>query len=324
MIWNERFKQGNWVQRESVEAFCRRRFGEEVTRQALLPLLEVQFAGNGGELLLEEAFPQLARFEKDYGSVRKGWSRTRHANRHRGRISFPKGLQQLTDTLGERLQGHIELNCPLTSLGFGERIELKFGDRVEHPSAVVLALPAHELGKMPRSSFPEVAEGMSQVNYASLAVVHTALNRSQIKHPLNGQGLWFPHTEDGPAFHTIFSSSLFPQQAPSGKVLLTSYVSGIRQPEWLEMSDAELGKKVLTALEPLGLSGDPLFQQITRQPAAIPQYDSAILASRVWLRKMELKRIYLGGNWLGGISVSNCVQRARDIAEKIIGRRPAN
>ncbi|HET6798053.1 MAG TPA: protoporphyrinogen oxidase, partial [Gemmatimonadales bacterium] len=88
---------------ESVAAFVRRRFNQEVVDYIVNPFVAGTFAGDPEQLSLRHALPQLQALERVQGSVMKGLNqrlKTRkgpgaEADGESGMISFSDGLQEL-------------------------------------------------------------------------------------------------------------------------------------------------------------------------------------------------------------------------------------
>ena len=82
-----------------------------------------------------------------------------------------------------------------------------------------------------------------------------------------------PKVEGFKILGTIFSSSLFPNRAPSGHLTLTSYIGGERYPELASLPSDKLYELTCEDLRVLlGVKGNPTFQHSVFYPRAIPQH----------------------------------------------------
>ena len=110
------------------------------------------------------------------------------------------------------------------------------------------------------------AEKISTLQEAShfpLSLVFQGFDQNEVSHPLDGFGFLVPEVEKMEILGTLFSSSLFPGRAPSGKVLLTTFVGGERNPELALADEKILCRKVTDRLSPLlGIRGQPEFQRV--------------------------------------------------------------
>ncbi|MEO0471567.1 MAG: protoporphyrinogen oxidase, partial [Bacteroidota bacterium] len=98
-ILGERHKKAQHIPDESVDHFFRRRLGDEITDYAVYPFISGIYAGDPKQLLIAEAFPQLTEWEKDFGSILKGFIKGRTPQQHKGTFSFKNGLKSLTERL---------------------------------------------------------------------------------------------------------------------------------------------------------------------------------------------------------------------------------
>ena len=71
----------------------------------------------------------------------------------------------------------------------------------------------------------------------------------------------------------------------------------------------------------MSLRGEPAFRLVRRWPRAIPQYELG--HGRFVERAREIERslpgLRLAGNFLGGISVPDCIRNATALAEEMLG-----
>ncbi len=90
---------------ESIAAFVRRKFGEELLDQLVAPFVSGVYAGDPEKLSLRSAFPKLHEFETVYGSVLKGAMKSRppKGTRRAGLCSFRDGMETLPRGLATRL-----------------------------------------------------------------------------------------------------------------------------------------------------------------------------------------------------------------------------
>jgi len=63
------------------------------------------------------------------------------------------------------------------------------------------------------------------------SVLALGFRRDQLSHPLDGFGFLVPEVERRRVLGAVFSSSLFPERAPAGHVMLTVFVGGTRDPD---------------------------------------------------------------------------------------------
>ncbi|MEL6132569.1 MAG: protoporphyrinogen oxidase [Bacteroidota bacterium] len=305
---------------ETIDAFFRRRLGDEWTDYAVYPFISGVFAGNPGDLLIAEAFPRIKKLENEYGSLIKGMGASRKNQTHRGTISLEGGVGKIIDTLEEGLKENIYTGHRLQKLeeaagGF----LLDFGERKVTAEKVILALPAYILSRLLETPFPEVAESLGKIHYPSVSMIFSAYKRADVGHPLDGFGVLHNHLEGAYTLGSIFNSSVFEGRCPKDEVLMTTFVGGAKYSDRADDSEDVLKSKVHEELfRYLSIQGKPTFQHVQRWPKAIPQYTKDILPSRAAIEKLP-PQLLLGGNWIGGISVPDSIQSGIRLAKEITG-----
>ncbi|MCH7910842.1 MAG: FAD-dependent oxidoreductase, partial [Candidatus Hydrogenedentes bacterium] len=118
----------------------------------------------------------------------------------------------------------------------------------------------------------------------------------------------------------IWSSSLFPQTTPEGKVLLRTMIGGALEPDAAGLSDEELLERVRRDVhQVLGISGEPEMLRIYRHPQGIPQYglNHSEILQEIEAAEARHPGLYLTGNAYYGISMNDCVVAAYSLAKRI-------
>src|SRR4029450_8207317 len=157
------------------------------------------------------------------------------------------------------------------------------------------------------------------------ASVPLAYRTAQVGRRLDGFGFLAPRGAGLRMLGTIWNSSLFPDRAPAGWVLLTSFIGGATDPEAIALGDEELTAIVHRDLQrALGIEGGAGGPPTTRWEHAIPQYLLGH-AARVEQIEAALGRhpgLYLAGNYLRGVSLGDCLHQATRIAESCAASGP--
>ena len=319
---------------ESVADFVLRRLNREFLDYAINPLIAGIYAGDPARLSVQHGFPRLHALEQRYGSLIKGQIFGAKDRRRRGdvskqeakKISFDEGLQVLTDTLADRLGAAVKLRTAVTRLEPSEdawhvRFHAPEGIGTAEHRGVLLAAPAHKLAEI------EVASGagvdlrpLGEITYPPVASVVLGFRRDRVAHPLDGFGMLIPQAEGFRILGTLFSSSLFPNRAPAGHVTLTSYVGGTRAPELgLKPSEELIALTVADLRVLLGVTGEPTFAHCVHYPRAIPQYELGYGRFKDLMTDAEAKArgLYFAGHYRDGISLSDSILSALNVAERI-------
>ncbi len=319
---------------ESVEQFVLRRLGREFLDYAINPLVGGVYAGDPASLSVTEAFPKLHALEQRYGSLIKGQvlgarerkKRAEPSKQNAPKFSFDEGLQVLTDELSEQLGSVLETDCPVTSIrknaqGWFVTTGTESAP-VDRPyDAVVYAGTAHGLAKL-----RILADGapflgsLSEIYYPPVASVALGFRRKDVADPLSGFGVLIPQVEKCQTLGALFSSSLFPNRAPAGHVLLTCYLGGARNPlQALKEPDA-LTEAVLADLRKLlGVTGDPTFVHQFVFHKAIPQYEVGYgwFKKRMNEAEANCPGLFLAGHYRDGISLGDSIVSGNDVVGRI-------
>ncbi len=305
---------------ESVAEFAGRRLGHEAVSALVGPFLTGIYAGDERELGAEAVFPGLVALEREAGSIVRGalaraLRRRRPEPGLRGTFSAREGLAGLAAALAHGLGPALALRTRVVALaregggGAGWRVETEGtgGARSWRVRAVVLAVSAADAATRLAPLDPEAAALASGIDYAPIVSASVAARPEEARRPVEGFGFLVPREADLAVLGCLFMSRLFPERAPADRVLLTSFLGGVRRRELAEAPDDRVWKLLSEDLErTLGLRGlEPLG--LARWPRAVPQpgrdHPRRIAARRARLE--ALPGLALAGAWLDGVSVSD-------------------
>ena len=230
---------------ESLADFVVRRLGREFLDYAINPFVTGVYAGSPENLSVRYGFPKLKALEDKYGSIMLGAILGARERKKRAEVqtskakkfSFDNGLQVLPDTLQAKLGEAVTLRSKVTSLrptADGWIVTLNEHGRTEQRahSALVLAAPAHKIAQIQiEVDEPVDFSLLKEIVHPPVARITMGFRREDVADPLDGFGFLVPKAENLNILGTTFSSSIFDNRAPSGHVLLTTFIGGCRQPE---------------------------------------------------------------------------------------------
>ncbi len=320
---------------ESVEAFVRRRLGDEMLERVFDPLLAGATAGDPAQVLMRYAFPRLVEWEHAGGSLLRGAMRAgmdarRKAGRGRG---VPGGIWSCRGGLAEiprRIEAFLG-DAVRTRTRVVEVHRVDAGYRVvdatghaEEYAAVLCAIPATGYRGL-RIEVPgaEVLQAIAQAPSASMASVSLGFRREEVSHPLDGHGLLAPFCERRSILGTLFVSSLFPDRAPAGHVLLTSMVGGTRRADLAARPADELVALVRSELEELlGARGEPQFSLVTHWPDSQPQAVAGHTERLAAVQDLErgTQGLAFAGAWHDGTALADAMRSGRIAANHLAGQ----
>jgi len=336
LLW-EPFR-GRGIGEESIGDFVTRRLGKEWRDWVIDPFVSGIFAGNPDKLSVQAAFYKVWLMEKDHGSLFKGMltrMKARKQDRAAGRyvpsnnmISFTKGMSTLPRALAEALGDSLRCSAAVISLNKQESAWLVTTADGESLLAdkVVVTLDAPDAANLLSPLSPTAVQLLKSIESPPLAVVALGFDRHQIEHALDGFGVLIPRSLGIQTLGAIFSTSIFPQRAPAGKVLLSCFIGGSRNPIVATRDDATLIEQVVKDFTPLlGINGQPEFSQVKLWPHAIAQYQLGHLEKVAQIRQtlaQDCPNIITRANWHEGISIPDVVANAMRFArqEQILSR----
>ena len=230
---------------ETVAKFVRRKFGHEILEYLVAPFVSGVYAGDPEKLSLRAAFPSLEEWEREYGSVLRGAMKSRTPGKKGPPplCSFRQGMGTLTQAINGKLGERVKTSARAIALRrtetpgvgpFQVRISASGLEDAITARAVVLATPAFTASSILAATIPPLAEMLSGIAYAPVAVVAAAYYSRQVVQPLEGFGFLVPRSEKYHTLGTVWNSSLFPGRAREGTFTITSFVGGATDPDFLE------------------------------------------------------------------------------------------
>jgi oxygen-dependent protoporphyrinogen oxidase len=319
---------------ESIDAFARRRVGQEAAETLVDAFVTGIYAGDPQLLSLAASFPRLAALERDYGSVLRGLSQIRRKQRAEAKASgqptqrtgkmwsFREGLSLLIETLRERLR-----RPPLVGVAVHAIRRTETGWQVQadgqenwDADAVVLACPAYRQAAILSDLDAELAERIGGIPYNRVAVVAVGYRTADVPQALDGFGYLSPQRSRRDVLGVQWCSSIFPDRAPPGAVLLRAMCGGWHRGEMVDWDDARLFAAVRQEFrQAMGVVAEPIFHQLVRWDRAIPQYQLGHLERVAWIEERILHHpgLYLAGNCYRGVALNDCVEQADLLAQRI-------
>jgi oxygen-dependent protoporphyrinogen oxidase len=296
-----------------VADFARRRLGEEVLAAMVGPIVSGVYAGDPERLSLPLAFPRIAAMEREHGSLLRAARRVRSGiDGRRTVITLRDGLESLPRRLAEAC-GPVRTGTPCLGIRAEPGLFTLSTPAGEVAARrLVLATPAASTGQLLETATAGRSATLCEVPYASAAVVAFGFQRLQVQHPLDGFGFLAARGAGLRVLGCVFASTVFPERAPAGHVVLTAILGGELDREISGWDDSHVQETALADLRrALGIAGEPVIAAIGRWPRAIPQPE---LGHRRFLDlaaelEQRLPGLVIAGSFLGGVAVGDCVER---------------
>jgi protoporphyrinogen/coproporphyrinogen III oxidase len=323
------------TEEESVAAFVRRKFGHEILEYLVAPFVSGVYAGDPEKLSLKAAFPTLDDWERQYGSVLRGAIKSRPPKEQRTSApplcSFAHGVATLPRAMAAKLGDSLQYETRAVSVNFsappsagGAASEIRIVSNGQefsaHAGAVVIATPAYAAAHLLESFSPQLAQTLSGIAYAPVAVVASTYYRQQVGDPLEGFGFLVPRGEKVRTLGTVWNSSLFPGRAHEGSVTITSFIGGATDPDIVQLHEENIAAIVTEEnARILGITGPPVEVAVWKYPRALPQYNLGHGHIVETIRDAERASpgLFFTGNYLEGPAIGKCVETGFQTAEAV-------
>jgi oxygen-dependent protoporphyrinogen oxidase len=265
---------------ESMHAFAVRRLGAEAARAFVAPFVTGVFAADSHDISLEAGFPKLAALDAKGGLVRgmaKQMGRALlgkvigkpAATTPRGLYAPAGGLGRLTDAMAASLGVRVHTGVRVKAIASGGGHVLVDGERYD---GAVLAVPAEEAAGIV-GGIPELAAKLRVFRRAPVAIVYLGMPASAVPKAANGFGFLVGAGEDVRVLGCVFETTVWPDRAPEGQVLLRCIFGGGRDPSAVALSDAELIALAREDLaQVLDATAELTHASVIRWPRGIAQY----------------------------------------------------
>lgn len=316
-VFKEFFKRSTGDENESVYDFFVRRFNKEIADYIVSPFILGIYAGDAKKLLIKDTFPQIKKYELEYGSILNGFIQNKSKSKKR-MGSYEFGLNSLTDELSKKLHS-MQLNSSVTHIEKNNEKWIVTTNNKEYYTVdkIIFTTPSYNVASLIEPYWKEISEAFNRINYASMTAVYTAFKKSS-KYTPNGFGILFPPIENNFIAGTIFNSASFSNRAPKDEFMLTHFIGGIHHPEYVHMNDDMTLENVLKSTkQSLKINSNPTFTHIHRWNKGIPQYDIERNLAIQYLPILEKGNIYCTSNWTNGISLPDCIKNAYELANRL-------
>jgi oxygen-dependent protoporphyrinogen oxidase len=321
---------------ETLASFGRRRLGDEALRKLIAPMVSGIFAGDPETMSLVSCFPRIVELEREYGGLIIAMiklAKKKKREMAEGKVvasaagpggvltSFRDGIQTLTDILAGQSDGggiSTEAGALLISGGTSVPYRVRTEQGELEADSVILATPAYAAADLLQELDNGISAILREIPYSSMTVVCFGYERERIAHDLNGFGYLIPKEEGMNTLGTLWDSSIFENRAPEGRVLLRSMMGGACFPQYINLSDEEVTKRVRDDLKTImGITATPSFVRVFRHEKAIPQYTTGHGRRLAALEEKGAAHpgLILTGNSYRGIGLNDCVAAAHRAAE---------
>lgn len=317
---------------QSLGAFMRHRFGNEIVDYQIDPLLSGIHSGDIDQMSLQAIYPMFYQVEQEYGSVMRGLQKTlpkapsikKKAKKPEGAFfSFETGLETLVKRLAEVLDaGTVSMNTAVDHIEKKEQgyhLLLSNGE-VYKADTVIMAAPHTKVPAMLTQY--DFLRKLNDIPATSTANVVMAFDHADIKKDIDGTGFLVSRSSNYRITACTWTHRKWPTTTPEGKALFRCYVGKPDDQGIVDLTDEEITEIVLKDLnKTMKIKAKPAFSIITRYKDARPQYHVGHLELVNEIRtnaSSELPGLVLTGSSYDGVGIPDCIEHGQKSASEVI------
>jgi protoporphyrinogen/coproporphyrinogen III oxidase len=318
---------------DSVGDVIAHRFGTQVVKRIVDPLLGGIYAGAASSLSLAAGAPQLAGFEgrSMLLGLRRQQRGVRAASSSAGRQAPPvfyglrNGMGTLVDALADALRSS---GCELHTSTAVHAVRADSGTwrvttgRGEHTvDRVILAAPVRTLPGLLATASPDAAGELRAIQTASVVLATLAFDERTVGRALDATGFLVPRAERQFVTACSWGSTKWPQWKSGATAVLRVSAGAIDQPDVCSLDDRDILSAMQDDLQRLmGLGAEATKHRISRWEDAFPQYAPGHLV-KVDAIEAALSRdcpgLVVTGAAMRGVGLPACIRQGREAAEQV-------
>ena len=295
----------------TVLSFITKRFGREFHDKLIEPFLTGVYAGDTSKMSAKYTLKLLWELEQNYGSVLLGLIKRK--NKEIKSFNLPNGINELISKVSKNIENNILSNCQVLKIEKNKNSYKVITDNhIFICEKIISAVPAYVLQKLIWDE--QLIKVLQNVIYNPIDVFHYGLSKKHIHNLKKGFGILTKPSDNKNFLGILFSSQIFEHVSSNDTELYTVLVGGERQKELCLKESKELNKIIFEELKDLiNYKGEILFSNHYRWSKGIPQYNLNQSSLIKEINKFENlnQNFHITGNFFNGISVSDCVKKAK-------------
>jgi protoporphyrinogen/coproporphyrinogen III oxidase len=318
---------------DSIKTFSYRHFGKKLTNQMIDPFFTGIYAGDISKLSTNAVLPILKEYEREYGSIIKGFIKNRNKNdksEYSDKVnsfsshelfSFEEGMETLIEEVIKKHDLNIIYNqqVKMVKQSVDQKAEVYITDSMYKFDKVILTTPSFVSAHLLKSCDNEYYKALGLVKYVPIAVVNLAFETDVVKQ--QGFGYLIPSHEKQRILGTVFNHKIFPMHSPGNRANISVLLGGANDENIIEKPAHYIVKTAIKHVKNhLNINEEPFIVRIRQYSRAIPQYNMGV--EKVWQRLDEVKNKYpsivLTGNYQYGVGIGDCVKLAKKVAKDLV------
>jgi len=323
--WEE-LRAGAPDEDESVAAFVRRHFGDEVLEKIGAPLLSGVFGGDVSKLSVQAVMAPFVTMEREQGSLITALqSRAATAKIASVFTTLRSGMGTLVDRMIAAIpKDWIRLAAEVRFVSYGEEGWLiGTAKGVERFDAVMMAAPV-DVARELLGPVDERAGQSMEMDASSAVVVGFGFPDSSKFSVPPGFGFLVPQGSDSLLLACTFVDQKFDDRVPQGGRLMRAFFGGKAAERLMRCGNDETAAVArLELARILGPLPEPQMTVVRRWPRSLPQYGVGHLKRMKDLeeRVRALDGLWLLGNGYRGVGLPDLIRDARAAVRQFIERK---
>lgn len=320
--------QANIQNDMTIGNFAKRRWGSEIAKYLIDPLVGGIHAGSAFELSLEKCAPQYLNAASRGRSVSRSLSLRGEV--HTGGTlptfySLQKGLSQLIEALVSSLKNQgvqIITSCRAQQIvrngdGFSVHSDLKTFD-VE---SVISAAPAHISADLVRPLTTKAHQLLGAIDYSSPIITLLEYDEEAFNQPLNGSGVLIPRPNGLLATAITFASNKWPSWKNDGETLLRVSASRHGDKRAWKLDDEALKANLEVEMaKVIGAKSKATRAQIHRWDRSLPQFRPFHNERIRRIEEALPEGVAIAGSSVIGVGIPSCIESGKQAALKLATR----
>ncbi|GGG89314.1 protoporphyrinogen oxidase [Edaphobacter dinghuensis] len=310
---------------ESVAAFVRRHFGDEVLDTIGAPLLRGVFGGDVTQLSVRAVMAPFVAMEREHGSLIAAMQANSTASKSRQAAIFTT-LQSGLGTLVDRMVATIpkdwlRLGTTIRALSHehdGWKVETS--STQEHFDVILMAAPVHIARELMQSIDTRAAQLIAMDASSAVVVAFGFPDATGFSTP-PGFGFLVPEGSGSRLLACTFVDQKFANRVPPNGKLIRAFFGADAAERLIRCGNDEVSSVArLELAHILGPLPEPQVTVVRRWPKSLPQYAVGHLERMKELDEhiRNLNGLYLLGNGYRGVGLPDLIRDARAAAQQLV------
>lgn len=310
-----------YLEDESILAFTTRRFGKKIASNLFDPLTVGMYGGDFAKLSMRSCFAKMKRWEASYGSVTKGFLNERgplltyFPKRKKTLFSLKEGIGSLTTRMGENLQGCIKLEERIQKIRhLSQEVVVTTNTGEIHADALIFATDCKTAARWLKSIDMVSTDLLQSIPLLDIDLFQIGFEQTFSR--ARGLGYLVPSKDRKHVLGTVFDSDIFPTQNGPFATRMTAFARFDNKDR--ESAATKVVEELQTQMR-FSMVPDVIVHHHLER--CFPQYSVGHDRKVQKLEKSLTRcapRIFLVGNYLEGVSVNDCVRRAKKVSNQVM------